>query len=213
MTTNSAANPFSYTQESNFEQAIDKEIAELWHSRKQGFLRTADKRKLFWVSLTSEQHTKAIVVVNGRIECTYKYQELFYDLYRQGYDVYSYDHRGQGLSDRLVANRDIGYVDEFDDYLQDLAAMVEHFSLERYEKRFLLGHSMGGNIVTRYVQTHPEHPFDAMALSAPMFGVNVPWYLKPIARWVGQILTALHAEPTYAPGRHHTMLNLFRVTY
>lgn len=201
MTTISAVNPLSYTQESNFEQAINNEIAELWHSRKQGFIRTADKRKLAWVSLTAPHHTKVIVVVNGRIECTDKYQELFYDLFRQGYDIYSYDHRGQGRSDRLVKNHDIGYVEEFDDYVQDLALMVKHFSLNHYQKRYLLGHSMGGNVITRYVQTHPEHPFDAMALSAPMFGVNVPWYLKPIARWVGQILTALHAEPNYAPGQ------------
>ena len=201
MTTNSAVNPPPYTQESNFEQAINKEIAELWHTRKESFLRTPDKRNLFWVSLTSKHHTKAIVVVNGRIECTYKYQELFYDLYCQGYDIYSYDHRGQGLSDRLVKNRDIGYVEEFDDYVDDLALIVKQFDLNHYKKRYLLGHSMGGNVITRYVQTHPEHPFDAMALSAPMFGVNVPWYLKPVARWVGQLLTAFHAEPTYAPGQ------------
>ena len=127
MTTNSAANPPPYTQESHFEQAINKEIAALWSTRKEGFLRSPDRRNLFWVSLTSEHHTKAIVVVNGRIECTYKYQELFYDLYRQGYNIYSYDHRGQGLSDRLVKNHDIGYVEEFDDYVQDLALMVEQF--------------------------------------------------------------------------------------
>lgn len=201
MTTNSAVNPPPYTQESHFEQAINKEIADLWSTRKEGFLRSPDRRNLFWVSLTSERHTKAIVVVNGRIECTYKYQELFYDLYRQGYNIYSYDHRGQGLSDRLVKSRDIGYVEEFDDYVQDLALMVKQFDLSRYKKRFLLGHSMGGNVIARYIQTHPKHSFDAMALSAPMFGVNIAWYLKPIARWVGQLLTAFHAEPTYAPGQ------------
>ncbi|GAB2641190.1 alpha/beta fold hydrolase [Vibrio panuliri] len=201
MTTNSAVNPCSYTQETTFEQVISNEIAEFWAGRKQGYLRTPDKRNLYWISLTSEQHTRSIVVVNGRIESSYKYQELFYDLFRQGYNIYSYDHRGQGCSDRLVKNHDIGYVEEFDDYVEDLAQLVELFDLGRYQKRFLLGHSMGGNIVTRYVQTHPEHPFDAMALSAPMFGVNVAWYLKPIARWIGQILTALHAEPNYAPGQ------------
>ncbi len=201
MTTMHAANPLSYTQEPQFEQAITGEIAEFWQGRNQGFLRSSDKRKLYWVSFTSEQHTKAIVVVNGRIECCEKYQELLFDLFRQGFDVYSYDHRGQGLSERLVKNQDIGYVEEFDDYVDDLELMVQHFQLQNYRSRYLLAHSMGGNIATRYIQTRPSHPFTAVALSAPMFGVNLKWYLKPIAHWVGQILTAIHAEPNYAPGQ------------
>lgn len=201
MTTESAIIQPRYTQESHFEQAINNEVAALWHTRDEGFIKTSDKRQLFWVSLTSKKHSKAIVVVNGRIECTYKYQELFFDLFQQGYNIYAYDHRGQGLSDRLVANHDIGYVDEFDDYVDDLALMVKHFDLDHYKKRYLLGHSMGGNIITRYVQTHHEQPFDAMAATAPMFGMNLKWYLKPIAMILSQLLTALHSQPNYAPGQ------------
>ena len=105
----------SYTQESDFEQAINGNIAELWRTREEGFLKSFDKRSLYWMKLTSPEHNKAILVVNGRIECCSKYQELFYDLFQQGYDVYSYDHRGQGLSDRLIEDKQMGYVDEFDD--------------------------------------------------------------------------------------------------
>ncbi|UPQ87870.1 alpha/beta fold hydrolase [Vibrio sinaloensis] len=190
----------SYTQESNFEQAIQTDIAAFWSSREEGYLKTFDKKSLYWIRLTSAEHTKAIVVVNGRIECCAKYQELFYDLFQQGYDIYSYDHRGQGLSDRMIEDRQMGYVDEFDDYVHDLDVMVRHFQLDHYQKRYLLGHSMGGNIATRYMQTH-RSPFDAAALSAPMFGVNVPWHLRPFALMVGQLLTAWHATPTFAPGQ------------
>ena len=201
MTTESTIIHPPYTQESHFEQAINNEISALWNGRNEGFIKSADKHRLFWISLTSPTHSKAIVVVNGRIECTYKYQELFFDLFQQGYDIYSYDHRGQGLSDRLIDDHDMGYVDEFDDYINDLALMVQHFDLGKYQKRYLLGHSMGGNIATRYVQTHAEHPFDAMVMSAPMYGVNLNWYLKPIAMVLGQVLTALNTKPIYAPGQ------------
>lgn len=190
-----------YTQESNFEQAIDGDIAHLWESRQNGFIKSRDKTKIHWISLTSIHHSKAVVIVNGRIECTEKYQELFYDLYQQGYDIHSYDHRGQGLSDRLIDDKQMGYVYEFNDYVDDLALMVKHFPLAQYQQCHLIAHSMGGNIATRYLQTHPEHPFHSIALSAPMFGVSLPWYLKPIAVQVGQVLDAISAKPSYAPGQ------------
>lgn len=200
MNDSSCINIRSYTQESNFEQAINTNIDNLWQSREEAYFRSSDKTSLYWVKLTSEQHTKAIVIVNGRIECSLKYQELFYDLFQQGYDIYSFDHRGQGLSDRLIDDKEMGYVGEFEDYVQDLAQLVEHFDLNRYDKRYLIGHSMGGNIVTRYLQTH-AHPFNAAALSAPMYGVNLPWYLKPVATLVGQAMSALQSKPDFAPGQ------------
>ncbi|WP_100754025.1 alpha/beta fold hydrolase [Vibrio salilacus] len=190
----------SYTQESNFEQAIKSDIAKFWRSRQESDLKSFDKKSLYWVKFTAPHHTKAIVVVNGRIECAIKYQELFYDLFQQGYDIYSYDHRGQGLSQRMIEDTQMGYVEEFDDYIYDLDCLVKHFNLDHYQQRYLLAHSMGGNIATRYLQTH-DAPFDAAALSAPMFGVNVPWHLRPFAPMLGQVLTAWHKKPTFAPGQ------------
>ncbi|WP_264769319.1 serine aminopeptidase domain-containing protein, partial [Klebsiella pneumoniae] len=84
--------------------------------------------------------------------------------------------------------------------MTDLKALVEHFDLGHYQERFLLAHSMGGAIATRYIQTTPEHPFSAMALSAPMFGVNMPWYLRPWALLITQIMAAVTPKPSYAPG-------------
>lgn len=201
MNTPSSVNTAPYTQESDFEQAINGRISALWHSREDGYFKTFDNTKLFWIKLTNPEHRKAIVIVNGRIECTWKYQELFCDLFQQGYDIYSYDHRGQGLSDRLIDDKEMGYVEEFEDYVKDLNLLVRHFDLSQYDNCYLLGHSMGGNIATRYVQTYPEHPFSAIALSAPMFGVNLPWHLKPIATFLGQLLTAYYPKPTFAPGQ------------
>lgn len=190
----------SYTQESNFTQRIENEIKALWEQRQEGFLQSFDRKRLYWCKITSKKHNKAIVVVNGRIESCWKYQELFYDLFQQGYDIYSFDHRGQGLSDRLIDNKQMGYVDEFQNYLTDMNDLVEHFNLNHYQQRFLLAHSMGGAVSARYLQTHPQHPFDAVAFSAPMFGINVPWQIRPIAITLTQVLTATASKPTYAPG-------------
>ncbi len=200
MMTHTPPKPHDYTQESNFESRIHNQIAELWQSRLEGFHKSSNKTKLYWCKLTDPNHTKAIVVVNGRIESCWKYQELFYDLFQQGYDIYSFDHRGQGLSDRLIDNQQMGHVDDFQNYLTDMNELIELFELGKYQQRFLLAHSMGGAIATRYIQTHPQHQFDAIALSAPMFGINIPWQLRPVAITLTQVMTATYSKPTYAPG-------------
>ncbi|MBD1559346.1 alpha/beta fold hydrolase [Vibrio sp. S9_S30] len=195
----SSSPPFS--QEDSFSQYYAQQIAPFWQQRQHGYSQGTNNQRLYWIALTSPKHTKAIMVVNGRIESTWKYQELFFDLFQQGYDIYSYDHRGQGLSDRLTANPELGHVMDFSDYVDDMALMVEQFHFSRYEHSFLLGHSMGGAICTRYLQTHPNHPFVATALCAPMFGVNLSWYMRPIARWLSVLLDTLSSQPNFALGQ------------
>ncbi len=190
----------SYTQENVYDNSIHGAIAELWKQRDQGYINGVDKKKIYWCSLTHPQHTKAIVMVNGRIESCYKYQELFFDLYRYGYDIYAFDHRGQGLSERLVKDSDIGHVIDFNDYIEDLSLVVKSFPLQRYQNSYLLAHSMGGAIATRYLQLNPQHGFTALALSAPMFGIPLPWYVRPLAILITQVMSAMYPPPKYAPG-------------
>ncbi len=192
--------PNSYTQEAQFQYAMQHDIAPCWQSRQQGYHLTLDNKRLYWCSLTAAQHNKVIVIVNGRIESACKYQELFYDLFHQGYDIYSFDHRGQGLSERLIADPQMGYVEQFDDYVRDMDELITRFPLQNYTQRYLLAHSMGGAITTRYLESYPNHPFDAVVLSAPMLGINMPWQLRPIAFTLTKLLSATYATPHYAPG-------------
>ncbi|BCL71560.1 lysophospholipase L2 [Vibrio nigripulchritudo] len=196
-----ASSHYPFSQEDTFSQNYELQIAPFWQQRQHGYAKGKNQRQLYWVSFTSPEHTKAIVVVNGRIESTWKYQELFFDLFQQGYDVYSYDHQGQGLSDRLLDNPELGHVVEFQDYVEDLDLMVSQFHVERYDESFLLGHSMGGAIIARYLQTHPSAPFQAAALSAPMFGLNLSWYMKPIAKTLSRIISSFSKAPDFAPGQ------------
>ncbi|MFA0441593.1 lysophospholipase [Vibrio sp. 10N.286.49.C2] len=195
---NLVSNP--YTQEQDFEQVIHAQIAEFWACRHEGREKAKDGTSLYWCKLTNPNHRKALVVVNGRIESAWKYQELFYDFYQLGYDIYSFDHRGQGMSTHLAPNPEMGHIGEFSDYLDDMQLLLSKFDLQHYEERHLLAHSMGGAIATRYIQTRPEHNFDKIALSAPMYGVNVPCYFRPFVTTVAQIMTAVYPVPTYAPG-------------
>lgn len=192
-----------YSTEDLFNTAINGPIADLWQQREEGFIRGVDNKRIYWCKLTSPKHTKSLTVVNGRVESCFKYQELFFDLFQQGYDIYAFDHRGQGRSQRLVDDSDIGHVHVFNDYVDDMQKVVEHVNLSQYQFNGIVAHSMGGAIATRYLQQTPSHPFDAACLSAPMFGIPVPWYIKPFAISFAHVLSAVYGKPTFASRNQH----------
>ncbi len=120
----------------------------------------------------------AIVVVNGRTESLVKYRETAYDLWRQGWSVHLYDHRGQGLSEREPAVAGVdpqrGHVGRFDDYVDDLRTFIRTQVLPAGHRRHcLLAHSMGAAVAALLFETPgPEQAlFRAAALSSPMLAI------------------------------------------
>uniref|UniRef100_UPI0013D3B38A alpha/beta fold hydrolase n=1 Tax=Enterobacter cloacae TaxID=550 RepID=UPI0013D3B38A len=83
------------------------------------------------------------------------------------------DHRGQGLSGRMLPDTRRGHVDNFSDYVDDLAAFwQQEVQPGPWRKRYILAHSMGGAISTLFLQRH-KHQCDAIALTAPMYGIVI----------------------------------------
>lgn len=146
-----------------------------------------------------------IVVVNGRSESWLKYGELFHDLYAKGYSIASYDHRGQGLSPRLLPQKpQIGEIDSFDEYSRDLGAFLErlkNLDLTHHGKTYLLAHSMGAAVAIDYLRDHPA-AFRAAAFSAPMLRINTSPYPEAVATLVVRLLHAVGLGDAYAPGEH-----------
>ena len=98
--------------------------------------------------------------------------ELSFDLYQQGYNIFLLDHRGQGLSERLLSNPHKGYVANFGDYESDLSYFIDHIVASACPiKPYLLAHSMGGLIAARYLLNKPQS-IKAAVLSSPMIGFN-----------------------------------------
>ncbi|GHA13754.1 lysophospholipase [Oceanisphaera arctica] len=171
----------------------------------QGHFVGTDGLELPYASLSRPEHQKAIVLVNGRTESYLKYQELAFDLFNNGYNVYLYDHRGQGLAPRLLQDPLMGYVADFDDYVQDLEQFMQQVVLlEPVDSLYLLSHSMGGTISALWL-SETQVRLQAAALSSPMMGI----YLGPMPRWLvdgllGALDTGCHwlgHEACYAPGQ------------
>jgi lysophospholipase len=112
-----------------------------------------------------------VVVLQGRAEYIEKYFETVRDLRARGFAVATFDWRGQGLSDRALADRRKGHVRNFSEYLTDLEAIMEQVVLPDCPPPiFALGHSMGGAVAIRACHDGSRW-FERMVLSAPMIAL------------------------------------------
>ena len=148
-----------------------------------------------------EASHKAIVLVNGRSEFMEKYAELLFDLRSSSYNIYTYDHRGQGSSERLITNSQIGHVHSFNDYVVDLKTFIDTVvsTPTNPQKVYILGHSMGGAIATLYSMENP-HDVEAMVLSSPMYKINT----SGVPDWLINLAGGVIDSKALAPGRTAT---------
>ena len=110
-------------------------------------LATPSGRSLFrrsWLPVRPEQ---LLLLIHGFAEHSGRYEHFGAWFAARGCAVHAYDHQGHGRSDGVRA-----YVRRFDDFLDDLAAVLasvraEHPGLPPQ----LVGHSMGGLILTAFL--------------------------------------------------------------
>lgn len=154
-------------------EAVQKEIEVFYRNGIEGTFNGAENIPIYYKIFKHDGNSKgAILVSTGRTESTIKYKEICFDLYRNGYDVYIHDHRGQGFSGRMTEDRELGYVDAFTNYIIDMKTFYKMLrTYKSYNKIYLLGHSMGGAIGLNYLQNYPDD-FNAAAFSSPMLGLN-----------------------------------------
>jgi lysophospholipase len=139
-----------------------------------------------------------VVLLPGRTECIEKYGRAAGDLVRRGYSVIAIDWRGQGLSDRALPDPQMGHVGDFAEYQEDLDAMLAEADRAGLpEPRFLMAHSMGGCIGLRALMR--GLPFRAAVFSAPMWGITMAAWLRPVAQVVTALAPPFGLAHRYAP--------------
>jgi lysophospholipase len=134
-----------------------------------GMLKTPDGMNLRyarWLPPPSRKGT--VCLFQGRAEFIEKYFETVRDLRARGFAVATIDWRGQGLSDRTLADRQKGHVRDFYQYGVDLDTFMEQIVLpDCPPPLYAIGHSMGGAILLRACHDGRRW-FDRIVLSAPM---------------------------------------------
>lgn len=118
-----------------------------------------------------------VILCTGYNESYLKYSELIMDLCEMGLSVYCYDHRGQGFSGRFPEQNKKGYVDNFENYVDDLCFFFENVSgnQENNLPIFIIAHSMGGAITSLAISEKKINP-TAVILCAPMFEIMLTPY-------------------------------------
>lgn len=191
--------------EASWAQWAATDLALFWLQVQHYSLHTHDDLTLWYGCYEHPEPRPWVIISPGRVEHYRKYQEVMLEFAAQGYNVAALDHRGQGYSDRLTGRHEQGHVQDFNDYVQDLAALVEQLKPQMAgQPAVLLGHSMGATIASLYLARY-AHPFKAAAFSAPMMGINThPWPAAP-ARLMVRVGARLNqrvqpARPWYFPG-------------
>jgi len=122
-----------------------------------------------------------IIISPGRTEFVEKYLEMTQNFLDRRFTVLVIDHRGQGLSTRLLDDPLKSYVRRFQDYADDLGFIIDSLGSYLPKPHILVAHSMGGCIALQSVISGTTKP-SAVICSAPMLGLYD--LQTPILRWV-----------------------------
>lgn len=137
-----------------------------------GTLRASDGVALRFARWPAPPGSKGTVCLfHGRAEFIEKYFESVQELRARGFAVATLDWRGQGLSDRALADTHKGHVNDFDEYGDDLTTFMQQVVLpDCPPPLFALAHSMGASVLLRSVW-RGQRWFDRIVLSTPMIAL------------------------------------------
>ncbi|WP_334015589.1 alpha/beta fold hydrolase [Alteromonas sp. S167] len=164
---------WTFTSENNLASTFAAHINPFWkeHVTESEFV-GKDNVTVRYAYCIPSAPKSTLVISSGRIESYLKYKEFIYDLYQNGFAVFIFDHRGQGLSGRMTNDPQHGYVAHFDDYVDDVITFVNTIVKPKQQGDLqLVCHSMGGAIGALTLLRVPTL-FSKAVLASPMFGIK-----------------------------------------
>jgi lysophospholipase len=154
-------------KELTYRESMENEVLPYIEKRKtEAFFEGSDGIKLHYVAYKCDDPQRSIAIIHGFTESAEKYREMIWYFLKSGSDVYIYDQRCHGKSERLVENKTITHVDRFEDYVNDFEIFTEKI-IPKNMPLMLYSHSMGGAVAALYLQNHPDI-YQKAVFSSPM---------------------------------------------
>ncbi len=149
---------------------------------------------------TSKHRFGTVCILPGRGEFIEKYSETISDLRRRGFTVATFDWRGQGGSDRELANPRKGHVTDFSEYDEDLHSFVKQVLLPDCPAPFFaLAHSMGAHILLRNT-AYESCQFERAVMVAPMLKLMQLPVSERLVRLFVETASIAGFADAYVPG-------------
>lgn len=149
--------------------------------QKDSYFKAHDHHRLYFESYRTESPRAVLILIHGLNEHIGRYAHVV-DYLKDQYNIYLFDHRGHGRSDGVRS-----HVEDFDHYIQDINEFVQIvLAKEKNKKIFLIGHSMGGQLVVNYLARYPQDSIVGFVTSS----ANLKLMLKvsPFKRFIGEKL-------------------------
>jgi lysophospholipase len=131
-----------------------------------------------WPQPEGERPRGSLLFANGRGDFVEKYLEPLAHWHERGWNVTSFDWRGQGGSRGDILG---GHLESFDPLIGDLDALVGEWAAGTPGPHVAIGHSMGGHLLLRLLAER-RPAIDAAVLVAPMIAINA----APVPAWIGR---------------------------
>lgn len=141
----------------------------------------------------------SFIVIPGRTEYIEKYALTILELNERGFNVMIVDNRGQAMSDRLLDDKMLGHIDDFDNAAIHIQSAFLKLRDRLPEPYYMLSHSMGGMIAMHILLQDYIPKLRAAIFNAPM------WWLKPLpfARQLSAVVCAIGLRKKTAMGTRH----------
>ena len=161
------------------------------------FIASGDGKRLRvgeWDSAPGATARGFCAILDGQTEFIEKYGEVTAELAARGFAGAILDWRGQGGSERLVADPLKAHVRDFSEYDADLLAFTDQVVRPAATSPpIALAHSMGAHILVRALNRRPQL-FSAAVMTAPMLRAATRGY----PRWLVRAICSAHAHTGFA---------------
>ncbi|MEO0328973.1 MAG: alpha/beta hydrolase [Pseudomonadota bacterium] len=169
-----------------------------------GVLEVEDAVRLRYAHWRNEHYlgNGTVLLLQGRSEYIEKQYETISDLLKLGFDVIAFDWRGHGGSSRVSTNSNIGYVDDFQDYVTDLNAILDQILLPEARAPFsIIAHSTGA-LVSLLAGPSLQNRIERMVFSAPFLGIGKQPIRPSSVRSLSGLLISIGLGETLMTGRN-----------
>jgi len=167
-----------------------------------GFVETEDGIKLRYARwhTIAPPSTGTVILLHGRAEYIEKLYETVADLREKGFDVLTFDWRGQGGSQRMLEDGRRGFVEHFDQYVLDLDTIMDEVALPDCRAPFfVLAHSTG-SLVSLLAAPRFANRIRRMVLASPLLHLRSIPIAQNSLKWLTGTLHVLGLGHVYMAG-------------